>query len=665
VPGAPPGPTARARGTAVALGALALLVLSVSIAPVTNNDIFLHLKTGHRILQTGQVPRVDDYSTLARGRPYVAHEWLSAVLFALGESLGGFDALIVTKALAALLLAGLLYRAARLLGATPVVTLPALALVMVLAGARIMERPHIFSYVLSAAVLCLLAWRRSSRSATPLLALPPLQVLWANLHGGFLLGPALAGLAAAGAAIDGILVRGWPAEEPPPRSGGARRAARRERASRAGGAGDRLAEAARLGGVAILMLLASLLNPYGARLLAFPFELTGSSFMRENYEWAPPFGSDFAGTYMMREYLVWALFGLAVLGAAIRRAARLRQAPPGGAFPFLVFGVLLALSTRMQRNVTDFALATLPAVASCASWLRAGEHGEDAPGGGDRDRPLLAWMAAAILATAVWIGWAGYPYRPGAHRETGFGLGRNIPVAAADYLQANGIRGSAFNTYSAGAYLVYRFYPAVRVEMDSRNDVYGPDLYHAHLEALADPAALRQMLERVDASFAFVEWASEPAMRALASFRGIGGWSVVYFDDSITILLRDDGPWAKIAARDRFGELEPSLYSRSLPRLEHPARALEEAERAIAADGGSAIARVMRVNALLALGRVADANAEESRILRARPPLHYIYTFLGILAAETGDEGKAAARFREALRYNPGDRTALAGLKQR
>ena len=63
-------------------------------------------------------------------------------------------------------------------------------------------------------------------------------------------------------------------------------------------------------------------------------------------------------------------------------------------------------------------------------------------------------------------------------------------------IERNGIRGSSFNTYGAGAYLVFRLYPQVRVGMDSRNDVYGEELYAEYRRALLDPEALREVLNR-------------------------------------------------------------------------------------------------------------------------------------------------------------------------
>ncbi|MGH9749598.1 MAG: hypothetical protein ACRD6R_06725, partial [Candidatus Polarisedimenticolia bacterium] len=152
-PDAAPRVTMPHAGEAAALAALAVLVLALSLSPITDYDLFLHLKTGAVVMETGRVPRVDDYSALARGRPFIAHEWLSGVLFhAVERGFGrrGFAALGGLTAVTALLTAAALYGSARFLGASPAAAAPLLALAMVLAAARLAPRPHIFSYLLTA-----------------------------------------------------------------------------------------------------------------------------------------------------------------------------------------------------------------------------------------------------------------------------------------------------------------------------------------------------------------------------------------------------------------------------------------------------------------------------------------------------------------------------------
>ena len=195
-------PAPARRGEVAALLALALLLLALNITPITNNDLFLHLKTGDLILKKHAVPHTDDYSALARGRPYVAHEWLAAVVLRLVQGALGFNGLILLKALTAIAVAALLYAAAKELGATPAAAIGALAFVMILAASRFMERPHIFTYLMTATFLLLLARRRRG-TRVPLWVFAPLQIIWANLHGGFVLGPAILAVAALATLLDG------------------------------------------------------------------------------------------------------------------------------------------------------------------------------------------------------------------------------------------------------------------------------------------------------------------------------------------------------------------------------------------------------------------------------------------------------------------------------
>jgi len=640
--------SASRRGTIVVLAAFALLVVALSLSPISNNDIFLHLRTGQIVLDEGTPPRLDDYSALALGRPFIAHEWLAGVLFRLTERLAGLTGLIVLKVIISLAMAGALYAAARTLGAPVLVALGLLTPVMVLVSARIMERPHLFSYLLTALYLLLLARRRRPEArGRPFWTFLPLQILWANLHGAFLLGPLVVLLAAAGNLIDWLAARLRP---PDP-------------ASRGRGRDDeddgRLGEAARLGGLACLLLAACLANPYGIELLKFPFALTRSSFMGEIYEWQPPFSSDFASSYMALEYLLLGAIGIGVLTGAAVRAMRGAGPSPEGSFTLLLFGILGAMSLRMQRNVTDFALGTYPGIAATAAWLRTGRR--------ERSRAAAATgaLGAFCLVLAGWFVVNGYPYRSGSRRPFGFGIGRNIPVAAADYVQAEGLRGNAFNSYAAGAYLVYRFHPRVRVVMDSRNDVYGPELYADYNRALVDEQALRAMLERIDASFIFFEWPHASTTLALA--RDLG-WAMVYFDDTAVVMVRRDGPYASLAARDGYTLADPGRYRPGLrpsnDSREAAAAMLREATRAAEVSRGAYVARVMQIDALLTLGRREEAAALEAGILEERPPLSYIYGFLGVLRLETGDRAAAIERFRAGLARNPNDPVSLDGLRR-
>jgi tetratricopeptide (TPR) repeat protein len=274
----------------------------------------------------------------------------------------------------------------------------------------------------------------------------------------------------------------------------------------------------------------------------------------------------------------------------------------------------------------------------------------------------LATITALLILGAV-IALHGYPYRPGGVRPFGFGIIGNTPVAAADYLEANGVRGNVFNSYETGPYLIYRLYPAIRVAMDSRNDVYGENLYGEYELALRDREILGALLGRIDAAAVVLGWMGGTPPPAARLLRTVGSWRPVYFDDAAIVYMRSDGGWPGLVARDGYTILDPADYRPGGLRREDAGRALAEADRAVRSGRGSSIACVMRIDALMALGRRDEALLDEERLLATRPALASIYVLLGDLHLGLGDRDTAAARYRRALDLEPGWPRAAEGLE--
>src|SRR5689334_10795000 len=101
------------------LALAAILLLSIFSGEIRDTDIWLHLKTGEHTWQTRALTVPDPFSyTSARpatGYPGEAsaryfnltHEWLAQVLMYLLYSLGGFPALVVTRAALLIVFCGL------------------------------------------------------------------------------------------------------------------------------------------------------------------------------------------------------------------------------------------------------------------------------------------------------------------------------------------------------------------------------------------------------------------------------------------------------------------------------------------------------------------------------------------------------------------------------
>jgi hypothetical protein len=163
---------------AVLRGSLAMVAIAAGTYGVTDTDIWGHLRFGLDTLARRALPLVDPYSFTST-QPWVNHEWLSQVFLALAYSLGGLPLLTALRAgvVAAFLL--LVYDSLRRT-AWPLRDVLVLATVLVASSLSRSVRPQLFSlplYALTLAGLSRDAWW-----------LPMVFVVWANLHGGWMLG---------------------------------------------------------------------------------------------------------------------------------------------------------------------------------------------------------------------------------------------------------------------------------------------------------------------------------------------------------------------------------------------------------------------------------------------------------------------------------------------
>jgi hypothetical protein len=181
----------------VALLAIALggVMFAITVTKgVQDPDFFWHITAGKLIAQTGQVPTTDPFSFTWFGKPWTPHEWLSEVLiYWLVTGLGRIGGLTVFGLFPAAIFAVL---AAALRQATGARVL-ALALPFAV-GAYVMIgfvtlRPQAISWLLLAVLIWFLMAARPDRPRRFLL-LVPLFILWANLHGLYVIGLGVVGL---------------------------------------------------------------------------------------------------------------------------------------------------------------------------------------------------------------------------------------------------------------------------------------------------------------------------------------------------------------------------------------------------------------------------------------------------------------------------------------
>jgi hypothetical protein len=175
------------------LAVLTLILIGISFIfsmyrPDLNDpDIWWHLRNAQFLLQQHQFPRVDMYSFTVGGHPWINHEWLSEIpfYFAYHEfGLVGLKSLsFFVLASIFLLLLYLCYQESRNFKASVTSCYFATFLATVSFGPRTI----LFGY-LYMVVLLIILQRFRDRGTGPLWAIPPLFCLWVNTHGSWSLG---------------------------------------------------------------------------------------------------------------------------------------------------------------------------------------------------------------------------------------------------------------------------------------------------------------------------------------------------------------------------------------------------------------------------------------------------------------------------------------------
>ena len=193
---AEPAAALRRLPSPVAILTLALggVLFAITVAKgVQDPDYFWHLTAGKLIAETGRVPATDPFSFTWFGQPWTPHEWLSELLiYWIFSAVGRIGALVAfgffPLAIFGTLAAALSRRGARVLA----IGLPFALGAFVLVG-YVTLRPQAVSWFLIAALVWFLMAARPDRPRRMLLLIP-LFVLWANLHGLYVIGLGIVGL---------------------------------------------------------------------------------------------------------------------------------------------------------------------------------------------------------------------------------------------------------------------------------------------------------------------------------------------------------------------------------------------------------------------------------------------------------------------------------------
>ncbi|HEU0162026.1 MAG TPA: hypothetical protein VFQ69_06455 [Rhizomicrobium sp.] len=224
-------------------------VAAFSPAILNDSDTYWHIRAGEWMLAHGQVLRADPFSYTSAGAPWHAQEWLAEIVMALAWR-GGWPGIHLLFAAAIALAAGIVaYALRKRLDAVP--ALLAIVLGLACIAGSLLARPHTLSLPLLALWTAGLVAARE-RNIPPGWWLIPVLPLWANLHGSFAFGLALAGALGVEAVLE---------------------------------SNDRRRAALRWGAFLAVATASAMLTPFGVKTLLFPFHLIGMERLTQIGEW--------------------------------------------------------------------------------------------------------------------------------------------------------------------------------------------------------------------------------------------------------------------------------------------------------------------------------------------------------------------------------------------
>lgn len=493
-----------------ALDALLLFfILNLLLQPLVEPDFGWHLRTGLDLLRRGWgMPATDPYSHTVPDWPWVEHAWLTDSLIGLIYtglgSAGPFGVILFFAGVtgSAFALAAGMARAGRT------------QRILAVAGGLWIALPFLGARTQMVTLLWLalvLRWydRYQAGRLSHLWGLPPLFLLWANVHGGFTAGLFALTLILTASVVVRVIRDSWPT------------------------IGAHLDEPtlawSQLRHLALIVLaasLATLVNPYGWRLHAEIYQSLTDRFMIETlHEWQPVSIQNRAGlTYI--GYL--SLLGLLCL-TLYRRIEPVR---------WVVLGVFLGLSLLHWRNVLFFLLVSVPLGAELLSGLIARVSARFLMNVQRRKR----WLLSATFVAAVGVTVLGSDHLQGVVRcglePADYFRTTEYPIEAVQWIKAHrdqlGTR--LYNDYGFGGFLLW-WMPEEKIFIDGRMPTWRVGdrwIFYDYVALTSwDPPELR-VLDKYQVDWAIVT-VGTPLGRALA---GQADWRKVYGDAKVTIYAR-------------------------------------------------------------------------------------------------------------------------------
>jgi hypothetical protein len=479
------------------LGVFFFLTLSGDQTLLGDADTGYHIRAGEFIIDHFSIPRADIFSFLTPPLQWTLHEWLAEVIMAQVHRIAGLNGIVI---LFSFLVALSFYLVFELLlkPRSNILFAAAMALLVALSSSsNWLARPHIFTFTLFVVWYYLLINYCRFRNRTYLLAMPPLMLLWVNLHGGFILALILLGIY-----LFGSLAHWYFASNSEKKQW--------------------LEKSRFLAMTLIACVFVALLNPYGYKTLLFPFRVVQDQFLMDHItEYLSP-NFHFSA---IRPFEILLLATIGIFGVSGIRLKIIEFTL------VLLFGHMALYSSR---HIPLFAIISGPIVLKQAHIAFEKIDGRfkafvkrrlDSFTIIDRSTIPYFWPVTGMLivATLATTGQISYDFDP-----------KYVPVKAVEFIKRENIKGNMFNNDEFGDYIIYAGWPKYKVFIDGRTDMYGASRVNEYIKISQAEASWESIVEKYK-----ITWILHDPNSTLSKvLLERNDWKLIYSDNVANIFVK-------------------------------------------------------------------------------------------------------------------------------
>lgn len=447
---------------------------------IAEADIWFHLRNAQELLTSHTFLHADLYTFTSAGSPLLNHEWLSELPYYLAFQAWGLRGVLAVYLVVLWLVFAAVYYLALRRGANPgeaaLVTMVGVALGSYSIG------PHMHHFGWLCLMVLFLVLERFQRTGRGLWVLPPLFALWINLHGSWVFGFVVLGAYILSGLVEGhwnnVMSERWTPTQ-----------------------------LRKLLLATVASAIALLANPYGYKLVWYPFDLLFRQKINLNNmgEWL---SVDF--------HTGWGKLAMCMIFAVLAAAWFSPK-------PWPLRDVLLAtFAVWASLNHLRFLLfATIILVPILAPRLQL-----FSPYDATKDKPWLNLaMAAVMTGLMVWM------YPSAAQLQNN--IDSQFPRDALRFIQQKQITGRLFSWYDFGGYIEF-YAPAIKTFADGRTDIF---VYNGVLNDYIKINSIERPFELLDKYK--IDYVLFPVDKRLSYVLDhSAGWRTIYQDQVVKLYGR-------------------------------------------------------------------------------------------------------------------------------